>query len=83
MLSYSRYDIHSKRLYKGALLVIVTLVVHNASDKLRDTPCMEFASTLKNLCVMKLDTVSCSLLMTTFRQTRSFSFKGDDLKNEC
>ena len=29
---------------------------------------------------MKLDTASCSLLMTTFTQARSFNFKEDDLK---
>ena len=64
-MSYSRYDIHSECLYEGAVLVIVTSAVHNASDILRDTPYMEFASTLINICVMKLDTASCSLVMTT------------------
>ena len=67
--------------YEGAVLVMVTSAVHNASDMVRDTPCTEFASALKNICVMKLDTATCSLLMTTFTQARSFNFKGDDLKN--
>ena len=56
--------------------------MHNASDMLSDTLCMEFASTLKNKCVMKLDTASCSLLMTAFTQARSFDFKGDNLKTD-
>ena len=60
--------------------MIVTSAVYNASDMLRDTLYMEFASTLKNICVMKLGTASCSLVMTTFMQAKSFDYKGDDLK---
>ena len=76
MLSYSRYDIHRKCLYEGAGLVIVTSAVHNASDMLRDTPCMEFASILKNICVVKLVTASCSLLMTTFTKLKVLISRG-------
>ena len=31
---------------------------------------------------MKLDTASCSLLMTTLTQAKNFNFKGDDLKTD-
>ena len=45
LLSFSMYEMHSKCLYGGAVLVIVTSAAYNASDMLRDTPCMEIAST--------------------------------------
>ena len=37
----------------------------------------------KNLCVMKLDTASFSLVMTTFTQRISFNFKCNDLTKAC
>ena len=51
--------------------------MHNTCDMSRNTPYMEFASILKNIYVMKLDTASCRLLMTTFTQAKSVRFKGD------
>ena len=47
MLSYSRYDIHSKFLNVGAVYVIVAAAVHKTSDVLRVTLCIELTSNLK------------------------------------
>ena len=49
LLRYKRYDTHSKCLNGVAVLLIVIRAVQNAGDTLRDTPYMEFASTLKNI----------------------------------